>query len=206
MDYAELKETIADWLMRQDLNAVIPSWIKLAEARFNRELRTQQMVVRAQATLEPGQQYVTVPGDWLEAWNIQVNGDTPRRLTYMTLEAADELKRRGRQSSGEPRHFNVTGSQFEVIPVPQNETDIELAYFAKIPALSNQNPTNWLLEQWPDAYLYGALAHSAPYLKDDQRVATWAAFYDRMVEEIRLSEERARYSGSVLKVRTPQHF
>ena len=37
--YAELKTAIANWLNREDLTSVIPDFISLAEADFNRKLR-----------------------------------------------------------------------------------------------------------------------------------------------------------------------
>ena len=34
--YAELKTAVGDWLNRSDLDSVIPNFISLAEAQFNR--------------------------------------------------------------------------------------------------------------------------------------------------------------------------
>jgi hypothetical protein len=198
--YSQLKTDIADWLNRGDLTVQIPSFIRLAEARFQRDLRVRQMVKRSVADLEQG--YITLPGDWLEAKNIQINSSRgPFKLEYVTLEAADDLRLRRGDTAGIPQYFNVTGNQLEVIPSPSGTPEIEMTYYARIPALSDANPSNWLLETWPDMYLYGSLAHSAPYLKDDERVATWAAFYDRALEEITDADARAQYSGSVLKSR-----
>jgi hypothetical protein len=39
--------------------------------------------------------------------------------------------------------------------------------------LANNDP-NWLLTLAPDLYLYGALLESAPYIKEDGRIQTWA--------------------------------
>lgn len=200
--YDELKATVADWLNRGDLAAVIPSFISLAEARFNRDLRVRQMIKRATAETDSGENYVTLPGDWLQARNIQIyEGSIPIALEYMTLEQADDYKRQRGSVSGSARYFNVTGNQLEIVPEPPAGTSIEMAYYEKIPALSESSQSNWLLSTWPDMYLYGTLAHTAPYLKDDERIAVWAALYDRGLEEIRLADERAQYSGSSLKMR-----
>jgi len=201
-NYSELRSTVADWLNRGDLTATIPSFIKLAEARFNRDLRVRQMIKRATTETDSGENYVTLPGDWLEARNIQtIEGGVPVALEYMTLEQADDYKRARASATGKSRYFNVTGNQLELIPEPPIGTPIEMTYYAKIPVLSDEAPSNWLLATWPDMYLYGTLAHTAPYLKDDERVAVWAAFYDRALAEIQLADEKAQYSGSVLKMR-----
>lgn len=201
--YTELKDAIGDWLNREDLAATIPAFIKLAEARFNRDLRVRQMIKRATAETDSGENYVTLPGDWLEARNIQIyEGSIPVALEYMTLEQADDYKRQRGSVSGPARYFNVTGNQLELIPEPPSGTQIEMAYYSKIPALSESAQSNWLLSTWPDMYLYGTLAHTAPYLKDDDRIDVWAALYDRGLAEIRLADEKAQYSGSTLKMRT----
>ncbi len=50
-------------------------------------------------------------------------------------------------------------------------------------------------------YLYGALVQSAPYLKDDARIATWADLLQRGLDDFRVDDERAEFSGSTLRVR-----
>ena len=41
--FDELKASIADFLNRDDLTAVIPDFVKLAETKMNRELRHWRM-------------------------------------------------------------------------------------------------------------------------------------------------------------------
>ena len=41
-DYSSLQSSIADWLARADLTGAIPTFIQLAEARINRDVRTRQ--------------------------------------------------------------------------------------------------------------------------------------------------------------------
>lgn len=201
--YTELLEAIEDWLNRvgsPELAARAPDFIALAEARHNRELRVRQMVKRATASLEGG--FITLPGDWLEAKNVQINRNgRPRKLEYVTLERADEIRASRLFDSTGPMFFNVTGEQLEVVPTVSDPAEIEMTYYAAIPSLGPERADNWLLRTWPDLYLYGSLVHSAPYLRDDERINTWAGLYDRALEEIKQSDERAVFSGSVLKTR-----
>ena len=62
--YSEIKSTVADYLNRADLTAVLPSFVTLAESKFNRELRTRDMLVQAQET--SSNQYVSLPTDFLQ--------------------------------------------------------------------------------------------------------------------------------------------
>ena len=198
-NYAELKSAVADWLNRADLTSAIPNFVSLAEAKFNRDLRTRQQVKRAYATLSG--QYIQLPTDWAEGINLQLNVNPVRVLDFVTTDQADRIKAR-RYGDTNADAYTIVGSQLEVVPVVGDDTEIEMAYYAKIPALSDSNTTNWLLTQWPDLYLYGALVHAAPYLREDDRIATWKGLADQLTEEIRMSDERAKHSGGPLRART----
>ena len=65
-NFSELKSSIADFLNRDDLTTVIPTFIKLAEADFNRKLRHWRMEKRATANLDT--KYTAFPDDYLEAY------------------------------------------------------------------------------------------------------------------------------------------
>ena len=68
-----------------------------------------------------------------------------------------ERKHRTANATYEPRYYAITAGEIEVFPVPDGTYSTELYYYAKIDALSDSNTSNWLLEYFPDAYLYGAL-------------------------------------------------
>lgn len=64
--------------------------------------------------------------------------------------------------------------------------DDRLIDFQPIPRLSEQNPTNWLLEEWDDVYLYAALVETAPFLREDERIPVWRSELDRRLDEMHL--------------------
>jgi len=195
MTYAELQSRIADWLIRQDLTAVIPTFIELCEEDLNRELRVRQMLVRSTATLEG--QFLSLPTDWLEARNLQLNTTPVRRLEFVTLDRADDIRASGVTT---PAYYTINGAQIEVVPEPTENTEIEMVYYAKIPPIAVNN-TNWLSLLWPSLYIYGALRHSAPYLKEDERAGVWEAEYRNALERARMQDQRAQFSGGPLKMR-----
>ncbi len=81
-----------------------------------------------------------------------------------------------------------------------------MIYYGKIPALSNQNTSNWLLVKAPDLYLYGSLVHAAPYLLDDQRVGLFANMYNSRLEALALESDKAVHSGGPLVARTRKTY
>lgn len=197
--YNILRTTVADWLNRSDLTAAIPTFIALAEAKFNRDLRTRHQIKRSTATLTS--QFITLPTDWVEAANIQLNTSPIKVLEYVTSSQADRISANNYGNTN-AEVYTIVGTQLEVVPAVATNTEIEMTYYSKIPALSSTNATNWLLTEWPDLYLYGALSNAAPYLREDERLATWKNMVGQLTEEVRMSDERARYSGGPLRAQT----
>ena len=202
-NYSNLQTTIADFLNRDDLTSVIPTFIQLAEAQMNRDLRHWRMEVRASGQQSAGDAYMQIPADWIETIRFHITDGGTSPLDLMSRKAIED-KRYGREDmSGTPRYYAHADSQFELFPTPNETTNTELLYFAKIPSLSDSNTTNWLLEDAPDVYLYGALLHSAPYLAEDERVGVWAQMYGASIQRLNDSSDDARMSGSglTLKIR-----
>ena len=194
--FAGLKATIADYLNRDDLTAIIPSFITIAEAKFNRKLRTRQMIKRAEGQIETA--FFAYPSDWLQAKEFQLNTNPIVRLQFVTEAYGDELKANRYVSIGQPAYYTITGTQLEFIPAPDSTYSAELTYYAKIPALSDANTSNWLLAYAPDLYLYGALLEAAPYLKDDERLAVWSQMYINSLGDIEVADQRASVSSTPL--------
>jgi len=192
--YSGLKTTIADYLNRDDLTSIIPSFISLAEAKFNRKLRVRQMVKRATATLDT--QYFAFPGDFLQAKEFQLNTNPITYLQYLTMNQGDYSSQNLYISVGKPQFFTIIGTQIEVIPTPDTGYTGELTYYGKIPVLSDSNTSNWLLTYAPDLYLYGALIEATPYLKDDERLATWSALYTNSLGDIEVADQRASVAST----------
>ena len=195
--YAELQSSIADWLNRTDLTSVIPDFIALAEAELTRTLRHRKQITRSTATIDS--EYSATPADWMQTVSFILETNPVKALEYVTNEALNELKAMS-STVGEPTHFTHVGTEIQVYPAPDSTGSGftgELVYYAQIPALTDSNTTNWLLTLAPDIYLYGALLQSTPYLVDDQRLPTIASIYQKLVEDLYVSDQRTRGQTSV---------
>ena len=190
--YSALRSSIGDWLNRDDLTAVIPDFISLAEAQMERRLPTQKMVKRANATIDTP--FSALPADFLSAKSLVLTSTAPvQQLVFLTEDEIDAKKYTYR-TTGQPIYFALVGNQIEVLPAPDTSYTAELTYVATLAKLSDSNTSNWILERHPDVYLYGSLLQAAPYLRDDERVATWSALYETAVNDIMLQNERAAFS------------
>jgi len=195
--YSELQSAVADFLNRDDLAAVVPTFISLAEARINRDLRHFNMVKRSTATADT--RYSTPPGDWLETVRLHITDNPPSDLELISQNDMAQLREQG-PAGGRPRFYAITAGEIEFFPTPDQSYTSELVYYADVPALSDTNTDNWLLRKYPDIYLYGALVHSAPYLDDDARAQTWAALYQSAVDAANTESDKARFSGTGLRM------
>ena len=202
-NYGELKSAVADFLNRSDLTSVIPTFIDFAEAEFNRNLRVRQMVTRAEAVIDT--RFSAVPADFIEAKDLViVTGNPVTPLQFVTQQEMAQLRNTSITSAGKPKYFSVVGGQFEVAPTPDSVYSLEMSYFGQIDALTDDGDTNWLLREYPDIYLYTSLMHSAPYLKDDERITVWAQLAAKGKEELLSRDTSASFNGStpVIRVRS----
>lgn len=201
--YSDLVASIGDWLNRGDLAAVIPTFISLAEARFNADPRGRLQKSLVVATALAQGPYVGLPVDYLQMQNLRVPDSKahPDGLELVTAQQIGKLRYRF-QSPGEPQYYAVIGTQIQLLPEPDQDYTLEMQYFVRLPALSGSSPSNWLLVDHPEVYLYGSLVHAEPYLKNDDRVAVWKALYDAAMDDLNTMDDRAMFSGSTLKMRT----
>ena len=196
--YAELKTAIANWLNRDDLTSVIPDFISLTEADLDRKLRHWRMEKRATVSLDD--QYSRVPSDWLESIRFYLSEGNTYELRQTSH--ADMINRRmnAANTSGRPQFYTMSDGAFEIFPTPDTAYTAELLYYGRTAALSDSNTSNWVLEYAPDAYLYGALMHSAPYLVDDARTQVWASLYQTAIDNVNMASEKARTSTSGMRM------
>ena len=197
--YAELQSSIADFLNRDDLASVTASFISLAEADMQRRVRHWRMEKRSTAELDT--QYSAIPADFVEVIRMYVTSGDTKPLELISQAELLDRKAKSLNTSGTPAYYAITAGEIEVYPAPDGTYDVELYYIASIPALSDSNTSNWLLERYPDAYLYGSLIHSAPYLKDDARIQVWAALCQNAVDAINTESERSKFGGSGRRIR-----
>ena len=188
--YDELKDSIAKWLNRDDLTAVIPDFISLAEASISRDLRHFKQEKRV--TTVANERYENLPNDWLEILQVQLTAGGV--ISSMSSVEMEKLRAQS-DAAGTPKYMRLTADQIEFYPTPNDDYEITLQYYARIPALTTVDNVNWLLRDAPDVLLYGSLVASAPYLADDARTQIWASLYRAGIEGLNSESQKAKNSG-----------
>jgi hypothetical protein len=190
VDYASLRSAVTEYLARdQDatLIARIPTFIQLAEAKFNRQLFVRQMEQRATALVNLASnelEFISLPADFQSMRRVRLASVTGKpALEFKSGAQIDEYRFETFNVSGRPRYFTVFGNELELAPTPDAAYTIEMVYRRTIPPLAENDP-NWLLSQAPDLYLYGALLESAPYIKEDGRIQTWGLGFTSALSDL----------------------
>ena len=106
--------------------------------------------------------------------------------------------------TGDTRYYTIEANQFRVRPTLSDTATIEITYYQRIPSLSDDVDTNWVLQQESDLYLYGSLAEAERYLKNDARVALWESEYQKALIQLDGSDKRDRWTGTPAKIRVMQ--
>lgn len=200
MTYSELQTRITDLLDRSDLAPVVTDFISDAEARLNRDVRVRQISARTDVS-------VTADGHALPADLRVVDSWYHDGATYFgPLETVDAGKLPELKSlygrTGVPAFFAVVdGDEKKAYFAPEPDTTYEtkLTYYRRIPALSDAAPTNWFLTAHPDIYRLAALAESAPYLREDERLPVWEMQLNARLDDLHLSTGVDTYSGSMIR-------
>ena len=200
MTYSELKTNIANFLNRSDLTNQIDFFIDATEAELNRRLRVKDMIKRATATADG--QYLSLPTDWLEAINVQIDGNSFKPLFQQSIESMDVYRKGNNNVTGLPAFFALVDNTIELAPTPDSSYTLQLTYYGTIDALSDSNTSNFISNSYPDAYLYGALKHASIYLMEDDRVALFTQQFEKALEEMRMEQEKAEFGkGSLMQRR-----
>lgn len=190
-NYADLVSAVGNWLNRSDLTSRIPEFIALAEAEFNRTLRTVDMEARATATLTG--EALALPDDFIGLRSISQDNN------FFTLVDSQALFN-APTTGGVPRLVAISDGQFFFRPAPSSGT-IKIAYYAKIPALTSTNTTNWLMTAHPDLYLFATLAQAEFYGWNDERLPLVKARTEEIIEQVNGQTQKVRYGNRTVQMR-----
>ena len=197
MTYDEIKTKVAEYLNRTDLTSQMDMFIDLTESDINKVIKHQDLIKRANAVAET--QYTQLPSDWSRVINVELNTSDHTTLLQQSTESLD-LKRTSIDNvSGRPEYFAITDNAIELCPTPDTNYELQLTYYANIPALSSTNTTNVVSDKFPDVYIYGCCKHASVFLMEDERVGMFQTLFDKALEEVRLQQERASFGvGSLI--------
>jgi hypothetical protein len=123
-------------------------------------------------------------------------------LSYITPEMMNRMW--AGSNKGKPQAFTLFSDagtrKVKIGPVPDSAYTTSMLYLKKIDNLSVANPTETMLTENPDVYLYGALLEAEPFLMNDARIQIWAGLLQQVAKDLQDRDIFDRHSGSALRV------
>lgn len=188
MTYSSLLEDLRRYLERgytSETDPIVyeqlPRLITLAERRIARELKLQGFLRFVQTNLVSGTAVYEKPDRWRETVSMTVSGNSlfARSYEYCRSYWPDE------SVQGAPQFYaDYDYNHWLIVPTPNAASTIEIGYYELPALLGDDNQTNWITTYAPNVLLYASLLEAAPFLKNDERIGTWQAAYDRAAQAL----------------------
>ena len=136
--YTALKASIADFLNRDDLTAVIPDFITLAEAQINRDVRHWNMEARSSGQQSVADEYMQYPADWVETIRLHLTATGTTVVNLISRDAMADKRSSAEDVSGTPIYYTHADGQFQLYPTPSADTAVALD--EKVPPAKSPRP------------------------------------------------------------------
>jgi len=187
-NYSTLQTAIANWLHRSDLTSVIPDFIRLAESRINRTLSSRGTETEIVLTAITSSAFVNLPSDFGTPITLWLESFVPRReLILKQASALDYMP-----INSVPTFWAIKSRQIQFDCIASGDFPLRLRYVQNLD-LSTSN-TNYILTNYPDIYLFGALVEAANYIRDNEQLQLWQQKFDLAISEAQSSENTSKNS------------
>ena len=195
-DYSSLVTALdgnTGWLHKSNLTARIPEFIGLAESDMQVRCKLVEFELSASVAVTAGSG--NLPSDFLGMRSAYWDGNFKQPLDFIVPDRFDLL----RNTNGSPRYYTIAAGQIRV--APSGTGNVAMTYNARFTPISATMGTNSIINNFPDAYLFGSLRQAALWAKDWAAADRWSAELDGAVARIRVNNTDRRFAGGNLQVR-----
>lgn len=166
--YSELQTAVAGWIKRGDLTSRIPEFIRLAEIRLKSVVDLRVLETTTDLATTPSSPTIALPADFkspIALWIADINPQ--EQLTQLLAQSMPY-----NTTPNRPQYWCIDDHTIRFQCPANNTYPIKFRY-AQLFELSDSNPTNYVLTDFPDVYLFGALSEAADYAFDDANAVKW---------------------------------
>jgi hypothetical protein len=182
------------------LTAKVPEFIASWEAAMNRRLKTADMEATATLTTTINQASVSLPTGFTQMRRLRLRENDSAPFTFTDIWPVPLAGDKVEYSTGRPVGVAIQGSNLIIKPTPDAAYTLIMDYYARFTQLSDDNTTNWILTNNPDAYELGATAYGYLSTGGLDRYRDWVALAFAVIEEINDYDEKLRFTNT--KART----
>lgn len=193
LTYDSLTSTVLQYLERSDpaVVAFIPTAITMAEFEIAQDIKTLGQMEVVTATMNAGNPVIAKPARWRKTVSMTLATTAGqkqpiylRKLEYLNSYWPDVT------ATGVPTYYaDYDYEHWLVAPTPSTAFAFEALCYTRLEPLSSANQTNWLTQNAPNAMLYGTLKQTAPFIKDDARLALWSGLFDSAMTALKTEDQ-----------------
>lgn len=198
MTWRQIKNAVAAYAHRSDLETLMPTFLELAEQRIYAgasegdvpPLRLSSMMT----VVNPASP--TLPADFLEMKRVSVvmSPTYKKPLDFKPLENMGEQE----LASGSPSFFSLRGNS--LVFSPTFSQDVEITYYAKFTALVNDSDSNWLTNNASSVYIAAMLVEVGYYTQDDNLTQRELARFASVMNSLQAQDDGNKHSGAQLRI------
>ena len=198
-DYSDFTAALADWANRQDWSpALLASFVRDAEQKFNAELRVDRMINTSTNTVTC--RCSTLPDDWLEMDFVSIaNSNAANGWLPIRYKSRDEFF--NLVDNWAYGYYTIEGRVITFGGAPDAIEGIpyQISYYGEVPVFADTTPS-WIYTKYPSLYRYAALIHADLHaVGEEQNAANMKQLAEDMIQKLNADHQRAKASGSRLK-------
>jgi hypothetical protein len=195
-DFADFKLQVAEYANRGDwADAITTGFIRMAEEKFNAELRIDRMIQQDDALITS--RCAPLPPDWLQMELVRIaNGNAPDGYLPIRYKSRDEFFTTN--DDWIYGFYTIQGRQIFIGGTPDNVNGqvVRLTYYQEVPVFSDTTPS-WIYTKYPSLYLYAALMHADLHaVGEEPNSAQMKQLCEDMITKMNAQHQLSRASGS----------
>ena len=177
-------------------NTQVNTFITEAETRIYNAVNIPALRKNVTGTLTIGNQYLSLPTDWLSAYSVAIySSDYTTPFTFLLNKDVNFIREAypNPTVTGTPKYYALFGTQYTnnyalsyiLGPTPDANYQVEMHYFY-YPASIVTAGESWLGDNYDPVLLYGALMEAAIFMKAEQDIiALYSAKYQEAINELK---------------------
>lgn len=170
LTYTTLKQAIQDYVESTESTFVsnLPLIIKQAEDRILKSIQLPDFRKNVVGTLEAGNEYLTVPTDFLAPYSLAVDNSGYENLIFKDVSTIRSMYPDS-STTGVPKYYAIfDDTSFILGPTPSSGYTVELHYLHKPTSIVDAGDgQSWLGTNAESVLLYGCLVEAYTFLKGD---------------------------------------
>lgn len=171
-NYGELKTAIYTWMNRDDLTAIAPDFVTLAQERIWTDMvKAGASRFLEDSTTDTTSGTIAFPAELVSIRSLKINANG----IWHPLEPIEPNI--AQTISAVPNSYYVQAQSAILSPPPDGTYSYLMRYVKKLAAFSADSDSDSILTTHPSVYLYACLLEAQPYQDDWTKAQAWNQAY-----------------------------